>query len=284
MLGLKKHVTKKQFFEAHGYEIDFNQPPRTFNQKIQFRKIYDNNNPLIIKCADKYKVRDYVKEKIGSEHLAELYLVTEKLTYSDYEKLPTSFVIKTNHGAGNTKIVYDKTQENFPALIKYFNKEVKRKYGNIGQEYFYNKIPPLIIAEELLLDSNKELPTDYKFHCFNNAGDTKIFVHCIRGRFDNRMETVYDENWQLLPLTFRGRKRQTKPLPEPPNFAKMKEIAKKLSEDFAYVRVDLYNLNGKIYFGELTFTPGAGTGKMNPQKYDYEWGSYWNDKWQKRKN
>jgi hypothetical protein len=273
MFKLEKRYITKKFKNSLGYEIDFNKEPQSFNQKIQFRKVYDKN-PLFTLCADKYKVREYVKNKIGEEYLIPIYLVTDKLTKEQWKSLPDSFVIKTNHGSGYVRIVYDKNKENSDLIIKEFNRYLKVKFGSKGQEYFYNKIKPKIIIEKLLLNKNNEIPSDIKFHCFNKKGKIKMLIQYDYDRFLDHKRKVYDENWNMLPFTI-GHGFNKSQIHKPKNFEKMKEIAKKFSNDFDYVRVDLFNINGKIYFGELTFTHGCGFEKFDPPEYDFKIGELW---------
>ena len=136
----KEKYIKKLFKKYLGYEIDFNKEPETFNQKIQFRKLYDNN-PLYSICSDKYRVREYVKEKIGEEYLVPLYLVTDKLTEEQWDKLPNSFVAKANHDSGTVKIVKDKNKVDKKKIIKELNMSLKFDYGVLSMEKYYSDIP-----------------------------------------------------------------------------------------------------------------------------------------------
>jgi len=155
------------------------------------------------------------------------------------------------------------------------NQFVKYKFGYRTFELFYNEIDPLIIAEKYIGTEN-QVPNDYKFHCFKQLnGSIKVFVQVDVGRFsDNHCMAYFDEMWNMQPFGIDERKRNVK-FNKPKNLKKMLEISKKLSEDFDYVRVDLYEVEGKIYFGELTFTDGSGYDILQPNKYDVEWGTYW---------
>ena len=266
--NFKEKYIQKKFKENLGYEIDFSKEPITFNQKIQFRKIYDNN-PLYSICADKYRVREYVKEKIGEEYLIPLYLVTDKLTEEQWDKLPNSFVAKANHNSGPVQIVKDKNKVNKKEIIKELNNQLKLDYGILSMEKYYSDIPRKIIVEKFLKDNIE----DYKFNCFNNG---KIVLERVTKA--SELSNMYNPySWEQLNFTT-GNKIDLKKYEKPQNFEKMLEIVKKLSENFEYVRVDLYNINGKIYVGELTFCESSGFGKFTDEEWDYKFGSYWKQK------
>lgn len=274
----KEKYIKKQFKKKLGYEIDFNKGPETFNQKIQFRKLYDNN-PLYSICADKYRVREYVKEKIGEEYLIPLYLVTDKLTEEQWNKLPNSFVAKANHNSGPVQIVKDKNKVDKKKIIKELNNQLKINFGLLSMEKYYGDIQPRIIVEKFLeVENNKNL-NDYKIHCFKNLEKKEIVIEHILDSNDlNKLTSCfYDKEWNKLGGAVKGQEYEIY-VTKPSNFNKMIEISQKLSEDFNYVRIDLYNLKGKIYFGELTFCNWSGFGKFYPEEWDYKFGSYWEQK------
>lgn len=261
----KENYIKKQFKKHLGYEIDFNKEPETFNQKIQFRKLYDNN-PLYSICADKYRVREYVKEKIGEEYLIPLYLVTDKLTEEQWEKLPNSFVAKANHNSGPVQIVKDKSKANKKEIIRELNNQLKIDYGILSMEKYYSDIPRKIIVEKYLKDNIE----DYKFNCFNNK---KIILERVTKA--SELSNMYNPySWEKFNFTT-GNIIDKRVYEKPKNFEKMLEIVKELSQDFEYVRVDLYNVDGKIYVGELTFCESSGFGKFTQEEWDYKFGNYW---------
>ena len=261
----KEKYIQKKFKESLGYEVDFSKEPITFNQKIQFRKLYDDN-PLYSICADKYRVREYVKEKIGEEYLIPLYLVTDKLTEEQWEKLPSSFVAKANHNSGPVQIVKDKSKVNKKEIIKELNNQLKLDYGILSMEKYYSDIPRKIIVEKFLKDNIE----DYKFNCFNCG---KIILERVTKA--SELSNMYNPySWEQLNFTT-GNEIDLKKYEKPKNLEKMIKIVKKLSEDFEYVRVDLYNIDGKIYVGELTFCESSGFGKFTDEKWDYEFGNYW---------
>ena len=270
----KEKYIKKKFKENVGYEIDFSKEPETFNEKIQFRKLYDKN-PLYSICADKYRVREYVKEKIGEEYLIPLYLVTDKLTEEQWDKLPNSFVAKANHNSGPVQIVKDKNKVNKKEIIKELNLQLKVDYGILSMEKYYSDIPRKIIVEKFL---KTEGPlNDYKIHCFKDKlGNRNIFIEHILDSNDLGKLTscFYSATWEKIGLSLNGID-YNKKIEKPKNLEKMIKIANKLSEDFGYVRVDLYNLDGKIYFGELTFCNWSGFGKFSNEEWNSKFGNYW---------
>ena len=274
--NLEEKVIEKEFRQKLGYDINFSKKPESFNQKIQFRKLYDKN-PLFIKCADKYKVREYVKEKIGEEHLIPLYLVTSKLKKEHFDNLPSQFIIKNNNASGDEfyKIVRNKSELDLDRTIKRFNKNTKKKFGFKTFEYFYNEMKPLILVEKLLLNDKGEIPSDYKIHYFNGE-DPFYYIQVDSDRQTGHKKNLYDKNWNLLPFEHNF-PRPNKVDEKPDKLEEMVSLAKKLGEDFKYVRVDFYYVNNKVYFGELTFTPSSGFGKFEPREWDFKLGEKWEE-------
>ena len=261
-----KLYLKVWFFKKTGEILDLDDP-KNFNQKIQWLKLYDNT-PLKTRLADKYLVREWIKEKIGEEYLIPLLGVWDKFDDIDFDKLPDRFVLKANHGCAYNYIVKDKSKMDKEDARKKFNKWMKRNYAqNGGLELHYKDIPPKIIAEAYVEDSNKEL-NDYKIMCFN--GKAK-YIWIDQGRFTKRTENIYNTKWELQPflLSYPNSKEQ---VPPPENLDKMFELAEILAKDFPLVRVDFYNVDGKIYFGEMTFTSCSGIDKFIPSKYNKIWG------------
>lgn len=263
---IKERYIKRQFKKNIGYEIDFTKEPKTFNEKIQFRKLYDNN-PLYSICSDKYRVREYVKERIGEEYLIPLLLVTDKLTEEQWDKLPNQFVAKANHNSGPVQIVKDKSKANKKKIIKELNNQLKLDYGVLSLEKYYSDIPRKIIVEEFLEDNIK----DYKFFCFN--GEVKLMFVAS----DRQIETKFDfYDMDFKKLNIKQHYPNSNVIEKKPIlFEKMKEISKILSKDFSHVRIDLYEVSGKIYFGEMTFCHFCGLEVFEPSEWDYIIGEYW---------
>ena len=260
-------ILKKWYKKRTGKILDLDNP-KTFNEKIQWLKLYDNS-PLKTKLADKYRVREWIKEQIGEEYLIPLLGVWNSFDEIDFDKLPEKFVLKANHGSHWNIIVKDKTKFNKIKAKKKFDKWMHRDYAfKAGLELQYRGIEPKIIAEKYMADSKGEL-NDYKIICFN--GEPKfVWVDC--GRYSEHTKNIYDLNWNLQPFMMTYPVSKNK-IPKPQNLDKMIELAKKLCKDFAFVRVDFYNVDGKIYFGEMTYTSMSGTDKFKPEKYDLEMGN-----------
>lgn len=276
----KEDYINEQFLKNFGYKIDFSKTPKTFNEKIQFRKIYssDEEKKLYAICSDKYKVRKYVADRIGEEYLIPLLIVTEKLTLDIWKKLPDECVIKANHNSGPVQIISNKNKIVAKEIIDEINFQLEIDYGVVSLESYYSLIERKVVVEKLLKNKNGKSLDDYKFYCFNNNKETKILIQVISNRTENGYEVnFYDENWEKLNFHFGGSLAKNK-IEKPEKLEKMIEIAKKLSKDFDYSRIDLYNLDGKIYFGEITFCPNSGLIKPNPEFWDLKLGEMWESK------
>lgn len=237
--------------------------PLTFNEKIQWLKLYDST-PLKTLLADKYKVRDYIKNKIGEEHLIPLYGVYDKYEDINFEKLPNKFVIKCNHGSGYNIIIKDKTKLNFEDIKKKLDKWMKRKYAIQALELQYRDIEPKILVEKYMDDGTGDL-RDYKVTCFNGRPE---FIWMDSDRHTKHKRNLYDLNWKQLPYIMNIHYK-TFPSPEKPkHLKKLLKLASILSRGFASVRVDFYIINEKIYFGEMTFSTESGLAEIVPKSFD----------------
>ena len=262
---------KKIYKERIGRELNL-ENPQAYTEKIQWSKLYGSDNALKARLSDKYLVREFVSEIIGKEYLIPLLGVWDRFEDIDFQTLPEQFVLKTNNGSGTNIIVKSKRTLDYKFAKNKFDFWMSIPFGfQNAFQLHYNLITPKIICEEFMFDNEHEDLLDYKFLCFN--GDVKaIWVDIDRSNQHTR--NIYDVNWNLLPW------RQAIPnyngnVPKPSNLAEMIEIAKKLSSDIPHVRVDLYNINSKIYFGEMTFTNGSGLDKIYPDEYDFVLGKYW---------
>ena len=237
--------------------------PMSYGEKIQYIKLYGDLENLS-NYVDKYEVRNYIREKIGEQYLINLIGVYNNENEIDFENLPNQFVLKCTHGAGYNIICKDKKNININKVKKDLNYCLKEKFYMIAGEIQYKNIRPRIVCEEFLEDTNKELK-DYKFFCFSGKPE---FVGVDSDRFGMHTRIFYDLNWNKMNLSLDTISFSEMEIKKPKNFEKMIEIAKILSKEFEFVRVDLYNLDGKIYFGELTFTPSSGFTKFNPESED----------------
>lgn len=246
--------------------------PVTFNEKILRRSL--RPDPRYGKLTDKLAVRDYVKAKIGEDHLIPLISAPLVFTEAVFDMLPNAFVMKANHGSSFVEIVRDKSQFTFAQLQEVAGRWISTDFYKIARERHYREIQPRIFFEDLLLDESGQIPADYKVHCFGDgSGAPQMFIVVISDRFGSETRgDVYDAQWNNLDVTIGDYPRSAAPQPRPHNLASILETAAVLSEDFSYVRVDLYAPKNGIYFGELTFTPGAGVVPMRPDRVDFEWG------------
>lgn len=234
--------------------------PKDFNEKIQWLKLFWQD-PLVLQGADKYRVREILQKNNLEEILIPLYGVYSNADEIDWDRLPQKFIIKTNNASGTNLIVQDKSTINKSKIIKQLNRWIKINFSYHALEPQYQSIVPKIIVEKLLEDNGNLI--DYRFFCFN--GEPKFLYVSVDGEFDENgvsdkiVRKIYlDFEWNELPYGNENLKKLDKLPTKPSNLDEMLSIAKKLSRDIPFVRVDLYNLNGKIYFGEMTFTPSSG--------------------------
>ena len=228
--------------------------PKNFNEKMTKLKIESyNQNEQISILADKYEVRKYVEEKGYKEILNELYGVYENVEQIKFDTLPEKFALKCTHGCAYNIICKNKKYLNIEETKKKISDWLKEKYGYATQELHYTKIKPRIIAEKYLCDEKDRMPLDYKIYCFN--GKAKCILVCSEREEKLRL-SYYDLNWNRVKYE-KDSWSSKEDIRKPDNLQKMIVYAEKLSRDFPFVRVDLYNDKGKIIFGELTFTPAC---------------------------
>ena len=234
-----------------------------FGEKIQWLKLYGNLEKYS-NYVDKYKVREYIRKTIGEEYLIPLINVYNNTNEIDYTKLPNEFVMKLNHGSGYNLIIKDLQKENTDKINKQLEKWLKEDYYKIKKEYQYKNVKKKIICEKLIQDASGDL-LDYKFFFFYYKTE---FVKVDFERFKEHKVNFYDKNWNLLNIKEKGWENYKKNCEKPKNFDEMLKVAEKLAKKFQFVRVDLYNVDGKIYFGELTFTPASGKHPFIPLEED----------------
>lgn len=249
--------------------------PKTFTEKLNYIKVNYELQKKISKYVDKHKVRSYVSKKIGPDYLIPEYLYTKKLKLSDFDKLPSKFVLKTTNGSGTNYIIKNKKKEDLLAIASYLNWLKKLRYGYMWGEYFYNYIKPGIIAEKLLLDNNNNIPDDLKCFCFKDVkGKRRKILYQERVIGDSRSRIMFDEEWNPVKYNNSNFKKLDIKLKKPRNADEILHVIDKLSEDFSFVRVDLFLVNDKIYFGELTFVPTAGYMSFDDPNIDKLWGNW----------
>lgn len=247
--------------------------PQTFNEKLQWLKLY-NRMPEYTMMVDKYAVKEHVSGIIGSQYVIPTLGVWDSPKEIDWDILPEQFVLKTTHGGGNAGVVICKRNKTFDKqkAVNRLKKSLKQDISTSLREWPYRNVKRRIIAEQYLEDSSNpgDLP-DYKFFCFD--GEVKaLFVGTERSTGDVKFD-YYDADFNHLDL-IQHHPMSGRNLPKPTNFNLMKELASKLSRGIPHVRIDLYEANGKVYFGEMTFFHHGGVVPFHPEKWDYEFGSW----------
>lgn len=260
----KRAIALKDWFYEHtGEALDLDNP-QTYNEKIQWMKLNDTT-PLKTLLADKYAVRGWVKEKIGEQYLIPLLGAWDKFDDIDFNALPKKFALKCNHGSGYNVIVTDKSKLDLGLLRRRINTWMSEDYAfKSGFELQYSAIPRKIVAEKYIENNDRDL-FDYKFWCFD--GKVK-YIQFLSERYTNAngaQMAFYDRGWNKLNFIV-AHPLDDKTIKKPDNLESMIELAEKLSSGFNYVRVDFYDVNNKIYFGEMTFTPDSGQGKWEPEE------------------
>jgi hypothetical protein len=252
-----------------GRKLDL-QTPKTYNEKLQWLKLYDRN-PQYIKLVDKYEVRKYIADKIGKEYLIPLLGVWNKFEDIEFDKLPEQFVLKCTHDSGSTIVCKDKNSLDIIQARKKINHCLRKNFYYNEREWPYKNIKPRIIAEKYMVDESGVELKDYKFFCFN--GQPKA-LHVIYDREIRANADFFDIQFNKLPVKRSFYEESNRHLIKPAGFDKMIEISEILSKGFRHIRVDLYNISGKIYFGELTFYPCSGFKKFIPEHYDIKFGDW----------
>ena len=241
----------KLFRLVMGYELNLD-TPQTFNQKLNWLKLHDRKSQYTT-MADKYRVKRYVTDAIGAEYVIPCYGAWERYEDIDFDQLPNQFVLKTNHDSSGATLCNDKTSINHAKLKKHFNKLLARNYYYHLREWPYKNIKPLIIAEKLLVDHTSERLRDYKFWCFNGI---PTYMYCtIKG--GDVYENFYDMDFNPVNISH-GFRRHIPEFDKPSQFDKMKDLAAKLSTNIPFVRIDFFEVDNKLYFGEFTFYDWGG--------------------------
>ncbi|WP_456269877.1 hypothetical protein M1D97_06275 [Kushneria sp. AK178] len=248
--------------------------PRTWSEKLTCLKL-EADRPVFRDLADKLAVRDFVAQRLGQAHLIPLLASGPALTRDMFNALPEQFVIKANHGSAMNRIVTDKRTLSFEALKRQTDDWLSRNFYMGSRETQYRHIAPQLIVEKLMLDDSGNIPADYKFHCFNGAETSHCIVQVDSDRFNGHCRDYFTTDWQWLPLQVKyANSAESRRPSRPDNLEALIEAARTLSAGFAYVRVDLYSIQGQVYFGEMTFTPGSGFERFEPHHVDEQWGDY----------
>jgi len=255
--------TRKKFREEIGREIDL-ENPRSYNDKLQWLK-FNWKDDLATICSDKVLARDYVRKKGFGDILNEVYGVYDDVNEIDIDEFPDKFVLKANHGSGWNSICTDKEGYDWKREKHRMGTWMKLNFYWKNMEWAYKNIKPKILCEKFLEEDGVSLPTDYKIFCFN--GDPKFTYACMDRDTDLRFD-YYDIDWVKQPIA-KGCKNSDKELPRPVNYQYMLEISRSLSKPFPHARIDLYEIEGKVVFGEITMYPSDGLDKFDPEEQDY---------------
>ena len=261
---------KRLFKIKLGYDLDLDNP-RTFNEKLQWLKLYDRK-PIYTTMVDKYAVKDYVASIIGDEYIIPTLGVWDCFDEIDFDSLPDQFVLKCTHDSGGLVICRDKAKLNIPEARVKINKSLKRNYFYYGREWPYKNVKPRIIAEQYMEDSNDRELRDYKFFCFGGVAKCykvdfdRFFEH--RANYFTSDGKVMRLGEEVCPPDFK------KKIECPANLEKIKQFAETLSKTHPFLRTDFYDVDGKVYFGELTFYPASGLGKFIYEGNDEMLGSW----------
>lgn len=256
------------YLVATGKQLHLN-PPRTFNEKIQWLKLYDRRPDYTI-IADKIAAKDYARQRIGERHIIPTLFTYKKTSEIDFDKLPEQFVLKCTHDSGSVIVCKDKAHLDRKTAIEKLNNSLQSPYFYKAREWAYRHISPKIICEPLLKSSTGDTLSDYKIYCF---GGTPKLIHVDIDRFGHHRKNFYTTKWQQLNLEITFPCADTEILC-PAELDKMLQMAATLAEGFPFMRVDFYDADGCLYFGELTPYPGAGKSRIKPDKWDLEMGTW----------
>lgn len=274
-MGFFNHLSDEEFLKKKykllmGKELNLN-PPVTFNEKLQWLKIHDHN-PLYTTMVDKYAAKDYVANIIGKEHIIPTLGVWDHFDEIDFEQLPNEFVLKCTHDSGGLVICHDKNKLDRKAAKRKIEKCLKRNYYWSGREWPYKDVKPRIIAEKYMTDGENMGIMDYKMMCFNGKQKAS-FVCTNRFSKDGLKITFYNTDWKRMPFE-RHYPASKVEIEKPKTYDEMVELVEKLATNIPFVRVDFYEVFGKIYFGELTFSPGSDFEEFSPSEWDNNIGDW----------
>lgn len=261
---------KTQYLDKTGKSLNLDSP-ETYTEKLQWLKLYDHR-PEYTTMVDKYEVKKYVAQKIGAEYVVPLLGVWDCVEDIDYESLPSQFVLKATHDSGGLIICKNKNELNKVDVKQTFDKLLKRNYYDGTREWPYKNVKHRIIAEAYLEDSTYKELRDYKFFTF--GGEPKVlYIAQGRGKGEPTVADFFDMDFNHLPFTI---DHDMAPVPpeKPKNFELMKELAAKLSAGTPQLRVDFYEVDGKVYFGEMTFFHCSGLAPFHPNEWDEIFGSW----------
>ena len=276
VLGIFNHMSDVKYLKLMyriyiGNKLNLDQP-QTFNEKLQWLKLHDRK-PEYTSMVDKYEAKKYVAERIGEEYIIPTLGVWDNFEEIDFDSLPNQFVLKTTHDSGGVVICRDKISFDKKKAREKLEKSLKRNYYMQGREWPYKDVKPRIIAEQYMVDESGYELKDYKLFCFDGFAKA-MFIASDRYKAGEETKfDFFDMDFKHLPFT-NGHPNAEHEIKRPESFEKMKELAGKLSEGIPQVRVDFYDINGQIYFGELTLSHWGGMVPFEPEEWDYKFGEW----------
>ena len=264
-----KIYLKLMYYVRMGKKLNLNNP-KTFNEKLQWLKLYDRKD-IYNKMVDKYEVKKYIAEIIGEEYIIPTLGIYNKFDEINFDILPEQFVIKCTHDSGGIVICDDKSHFDLEKAKNKIKNSMKKNYFYDGREWPYKNIEPRIIIEKYMKDHKENDLFDYKIMCFNGI-PKYTFVYSERFSETGVKATFFDNSWNELNFSRKFGK-SDKMINKPLNHNKMLELSKKIASNIPFVRIDWYEVNGKLYFGEITFFPSSGFGKFEPEEWDMKLGN-----------
>lgn len=273
LLKLKLFLAERNIISVNDYKflqkkyyISFNKKlnltnPTTFNEKLQWLKLY-NKKDIYTQMVDKYLVKDYVTGIIGPNYIIPTLGIYNNYDEIDFDKLPNQFVIKCTHDSGGLVVVDNKNFFDREKALNKIKKSLKNNYFYSGREWPYKNVKPRIIIEKYM----GENLNDYKIFCFN--GEPKFTLVCSNRCGNEKNTDFYDNDWNLLPFTRENHINNPNGIKKPKKLNEMLDIARKLSQNIPFVRIDLYDIKKCIYFGEMTFFPSSGFEGFRPYEWD----------------
>lgn len=266
-----KKYLRRLFKLNMGKELNLDNP-QTFSEKLQWLKLYDRK-PEYTQMVDKVEAKNYVARIVGDEYIIPTIGVWDRVEDIDWDTLPNQFVLKCTHDSGGIVICSDKSKLNTKAAIAKLKKGLRKNYYYRNREWPYKNVKPRIIAEQYMVDESGYELKDYKWFCFD--GEPKaLFIATDRGTENEETKfDFFDAEFNHLPFT-NGHPNAKREIKKPEGFEQMKKLAALLSNGCPHLRVDFYDINGKIYFGELTFYHWSGMMPFEPEEWDYTFGSW----------
>lgn len=273
--GKKGSVPAEEFLKIR-YRSEFGKElnlecPETYTEKLQWLKLYDHR-PEYTLMVDKFAVKQYVAERIGEEYVIPLLGVWERIEDIDFASLPEKFVLKTTHDSGGLVICKDKNELDIQKAIKKLTYFLNRRYYDYNREWPYKNVKPRIIAEQYMEDSTYRELRDYKFFTFGGVPKV-LYIAQGRGKGEPTVADFFDMDFNHLPFTIDHDTAEIPP-EKPQNFELMKKLAAKLSEGTPQLRVDFYEVDGRVYFGEMTFFHCSGLAPFHPKEWDRIFGDW----------